>query len=56
MMGILVQAIVKIGKENHLKESIPWKKENYFRSSRSGVFFGEGVLKICSTHTGEHSC
>ena len=25
-------------------------------SSRSEVFFGKGVLKICSKLTGEHSC
>ena len=27
-----------------------------FRSSRSEVFLGKGVLKICSKFTGEHPC
>ena len=27
-----------------------------FRSSHSEVFLGKGVLKICSTFTGEHPC
>ena len=31
-------------------------RENFFRSSRPEVFFGEGVLKICSKFTGEHPC
>ena len=27
-----------------------------YRSSRSEVFLGKGVLKICSKFTGEHPC
>ena len=43
-------------KKDLLRERIHWKRENFFRSSCSVVFFGKGVLNICSTLTGEHSC
>ena len=32
------------------------KRLKTFRSSRSGVFLGKGVLKICSKFPGEHQC
>ena len=42
--------------KNLFKERIYWKKKIFFRSSRSRVFFGKRVLKICSILTGERSC
>ena len=32
------------------------KKLNVFRSSRTEVFLGNGILEICSKFTGEHPC
>ena len=33
-----------------------WKQILKFRNRPSEVFFGKGVLKICSKFTGEHPC